>query len=289
MVRLSFNPRAWLFHVHRVLGAFPLAEALAVTIMNQCRAILHASAIEKGTHGPVDTPGNSEAWLIRRIAPWASVFVDVGANRGDWTALFLKYNPSPSRGVLFDPAVWAYDHLLHRFGHHSSLTIVNAACAEAVGEGEFYEEPVGWGSSSLVHESAPTGRLTRVRMTTLDEELPRLGLSSIDVLKIDAEGADLLVLRGAQRLLREQRVALIQFEYNGCWPYTSSTLAAAYQLLESSGYHVFLLKRCELIELNYRRYGEYFAYSNFVAVRPDVLARVLTPGPDARPAEGATS
>jgi FkbM family methyltransferase len=289
MLRLPINLRAWLFRLHWVLGSTPVGEALAVTILNQCRAILHASTSREGTHGPVDTPGNSEAWLIRRIAPWASVFVDVGANRGDWTSLFLKYNPRPTRGVLFEPAAWAYDQLLQRFGHHSSLTIVNAACAEAAGDGLFYEEPVGWGSSSLVHESAPAGQLTKVRMVTLDEELPRLGLSSIDFLKIDAEGADLLVLRGAQRLLREQRISIIQFEYNGCWPYTSSTLAAAYQLLESSGYRVFLLKRCKLIELNYRRYGEYFAHSNFVAVRPDILAPALTIGPDVRPAEGATS
>ena len=39
------------------------------------------------------------------------------------------------------------------------------------------------------------------------------GITHIDFLKVDAEGADHLVLRGFERLLRAGRIDVVQFEY----------------------------------------------------------------------------
>ena len=79
------------------------------------------------------------------------------------------------------------------------------------------------------------------------------------------------VLRGASGLLSQQLIGVIQFEYNKPWLLTNSTLAEAYGLLESFDYSVFLLRARGLFVLDYQRYGEYFGYSNFVAVAPDRL------------------
>jgi hypothetical protein len=44
-----------------------------------------------------------------------------------------------------------------------------------------------------------------VEATTIDETVQRLGLSRIDVIKVDVEGADFEVVRGARRTIEQLR------------------------------------------------------------------------------------
>jgi hypothetical protein len=106
----------------------------------------------------------------------------------------------------------------------------------------------------------------KVRVTTLDYEVEQRSWGVINLLKVDTEGYDLHVLQGTKHLLANQQIEIIQFEYNDAWALAGSTLYKAYELLESFGYQVFLLKTGGLFKLNYQRYGEYFDYSNFVAI-----------------------
>ncbi len=53
----------------------------------------------------------------------------------------------------------------------------------------------------------------RVEATTLDAFLDRHGIARVAFLKVDTEGHDLNVLRGAARSLAEGRIGLIQFEF----------------------------------------------------------------------------
>lgn len=60
-------------------------------------------------------------------------------------------------------------------------------------------------------------------------------------------------------------------------------MSAAFQLLQGAGFQVYLLKAGGLWRLDPDRVGEYFRYSNFVAVGPDMVGTVLggTIPPDA--------
>jgi len=71
--------------------------------------------------------------------------------------------------------------------------------------------------------------------------------------------------------LREQLVGIIQFEYNSPWAQAGSTLAATRTFLEDYGYKLFLLRTTRLHPFNYARYGEFYSYSNFIAVSPEKL------------------
>ena len=103
-------------------------------------------------------------------------------------------------------------------------------------------------------------------MTTIDHEVSSRGIEFIDFLKIDAEGFDLKVLMGAKETLGGGHIGVVQIEYNSPWAQTSSTLAEAMRILRGYGYDVFLLKRNGLYKIRYELYGEYFGYSNYVAV-----------------------
>jgi FkbM family methyltransferase len=50
-------------------------------------------------------------------------------------------------------------------------------------------------------------------VTTLDDFADKHHLSKIDILKIDTEGYEPLVFRGAKRLLQQHRVRLFIFEH----------------------------------------------------------------------------
>jgi len=253
--------------LHRSLGRSQLASRLAVLVRNQCRRIIACHLSE----GP-NFSNNGEAWLNKFFAIRSSVFVDVGANVGRWTELFLSEGGG-KKGLLFEPSEYAFEVLNKRFQNMQNITVIKACVSDSVGEISFFEEPEGGETSSFDPKFSSSKAIKRVvATTTLDVEAKQHQLTHIDFLKIDTEGYDLHVLHGSAGLLSGQKIGVIQFEYNAPWAAAGSTLRSAFDLLKSFGYQVFLLKSSGLYKLNYDVYGEYFEYSNFVAVSPNSLA-----------------
>jgi len=61
--------------------------------------------------------------------------------------------------------------------------------------------------SSLAHISrADTPNVVRINMTTLDSLIESLGLSRVDIVKVDVEGHELEVLKGCQDSLRKKLI-----------------------------------------------------------------------------------
>lgn len=218
---------------------------------------------------------NGESVLIRSVAPESQYFIDVGANRGSWSEFFLKHAPSDAFGLLCEPASSALALLRKRFGTVSRVELIEAALGDRIGEADFYEDDNAGEASSLISNFSKMGaKKTMIKLTTVDQEMQRRSWSKCDVLKIDAEGYDLHVIRGASKCLKMNVIGLVQFEYNSPWALAGSTLASAISLFEGFGYQVFLLKSSGLHELDYARYGEYFRYSNYVAVSPSWMPRI---------------
>jgi len=78
----------------------------------------------------------------------------------------------------------------------------------------------------------------RVPSITLDRYCERAEVAVIDLLKIDVEGAELQVLRGAQRLLAEQRIRCLTFEFGQTTFDMGNTPEAIEKLLEAHGYTI---------------------------------------------------
>ena len=110
-----------------------------------------------------------------------------------------------------------------------------------------------------------------MQTTTLDNLISQKKWDYIDFLKIDAEGHDLQIIKGVELHLAQHKIGVIQFEYGIEWIKTSSTLYYAYKFLEKYGYKVFILQNTGLSELDYKLFGEFFSYSNFVAVSNDII------------------
>jgi FkbM family methyltransferase len=259
----------------RLLARSSLGVRIAVAVRNQCRCVIRYHLAESP-----NAKETGERWLVEMAAALPPTegaemkhLIDVGANVGEWLELVAGTAADCRFSALaFEPSQSAFAILQQRFGSDPNVQLFGLALGDEPGVLSFFEETAaGKGSTFVPGFLRVPGASRAVEVTTLDQAVSERGWHHVDLLKIDAEGYDLRVLRGAKHLLAMRRIGIVQFEYNRSWQLVGDTLHAAYALLESSGYRVYVLKRDGLFELNYRLYEEYFEYTNFVALSPASL------------------
>lgn len=193
---------------------------------------------------------NGELLVQRAVltAPSAEepvVVVDVGANVGGWSEALLDAAAStvPGRKLLLhaiEPAPDSFDRLRGAMVGHSSpgvhIVVSQVAASHEEGTGTLYlmggESVV---NSLYAHEGSQP---VEVRLQTMDSYAREHGLAEIVFLKIDAEGHDLNVLKGAEGLLRDHSIGVAQFEYNWRWIDGRHFLKDVFDLVEPLGYAV---------------------------------------------------
>ena len=257
----------------RNVGRSRTAVRLAVKIKNQCDMIIGAHMAA----GKV-LSASGEDWLASLLAPHVRNFVDVGANVGEWSLAFARRMTVEPEGLLFEPSPETAARLrmvLAREGLEK-LEVIERAASERAGQATFYAEP-GFGETSSLFTTANnvSALAVPVNLTKLDDELSARSLSQIDFLKVDAEGNDFNALLGGENYISSRRISVIQFEYNSPWMLAGATLSRAFDFLQTYGYKVRLLKHGMLGELDIRRTGEFFKYSNFIAYCPSKLGEIL--------------
>ena len=139
---------------------------------------------------------------FRAVVRRGVTVMDVGANVGAYTLLFATWVGETGRVFAFEPAPDTCDGLrthvaLNRVDDR--VTIMQAAVAAAVGDADFAIHPSG-GASSLALEAVNGGRRIRVPTETIDN-VCRTHVLLPAVIKIDVEGAELDVLKGARNTL----------------------------------------------------------------------------------------
>lgn len=219
----------------------------------------------------LDPHKNGQYAFAERIAPQCNTFIEVGAKRGEWVTFFLeKGGAAGPNGLLFEPYEESCTLLNKQYGDSLQIEVVQAAVGHAIGEANFFEKPDGRTTLSLfdLFGDAKSSQ-KRYAVTTLDEEAYQRGWDHIDFVKINAEGSDGLVLLGANRLLSEQRIGMVEFEYSERWAKANKTLCAAIDYLKARGYTTYILHPNGLYRFNYEYYGDFFCHSRFVALLPE--------------------
>jgi len=170
-------------------------------------------------------PFNDIARLSRHFDWPIRTFFDVGANIGQTSREALVAFPE-ARIFAFEPHADSYARLAsgisdRRFSAH------NVALGNSNAVVPLYEYGKE-GDGSLINSLVPNARFPThfgykpversATCVTLDRFCEESGLGSIDVLKLDTEGADLFVLEGAGRMLAEERIRFIYTEFNDLKP-----------------------------------------------------------------------
>ncbi|MFQ5491339.1 MAG: FkbM family methyltransferase [Phycisphaerae bacterium] len=149
--------------------------------------------------------------------------LDVGANIGELTLLFARFVGPAGRVHAFEPGETAFDRLrtMCDWSGYTHIIPNRLALAEKAGTvrlNVYDDAHLTWNTMAqrplADHgiDVATTGTES-VPAQTVDDYCTGYGIERVDLLKIDVEGAELQVLRGAGRMLQEKRVGCCVFEF----------------------------------------------------------------------------
>jgi FkbM family methyltransferase len=210
---------------------------------------------------------NGELSFLQSIVPEANVVFDVGANVGDWTELVTGLN-GQAKVYSFEPVKATYDTLCtKKFG--SNVVCENLGLGDAVGEVDFFVYPED-STLNTLHQrqlaSSSQAVVQKIQISTVDIFCEANNISSIDLLKIDTEGHEFSVLKGAKYMLQSGAIKAIQFEYGGAYIDSRTYLKDIYEFLAAKGYEVYKVMPHHLLPISKYAYDlEDFKYANYVA------------------------
>lgn len=186
-----------------------------------------------------------ELAYLEKILSTGKLFVDVGANFGVYTLVASKLVGATGKVLAFEPTAQTFAVLLQNIAlnHSSNVRAFQLALARSKGKAWLYHgwDPVG---NSLGKDPLYGDEGEEVQTQTLDEILEENCITRVDAMKIDVEGAEELVLRGAIKCLTTQNPIVI-FEFNpGCASRLGLSPSGARDFLESLGYGFVVLGDC---------------------------------------------
>jgi FkbM family methyltransferase len=136
--------------------------------------------------------------FIAELAPGAVVF-DIGAHVGFYSLLSAVFTKPSGKVFAFEPLVtntnWLRRHVAL---NHVSVEVIEAAVADQDGQAHFQRGPNSY-SGALGEVGEP------VNVVTIDALRAAGRVALPNVVKIDVEGAEALVLRGAEETIRSAR------------------------------------------------------------------------------------
>jgi FkbM family methyltransferase len=180
---------------------------------------------------------------IRRLLRPGMTVVDVGANIGYYTVQFSSLVGPSGLVLAFEPQETALSELQFnlRLNACNNVVVIPVALSDSTGTAPFYfPEPGNEGFGGLRQNSRFTaGRQASVPTALLDDVLEQYRPGGVDLIKIDAEGAELSILRGARGLLSSKQRPLILFEAvaENCAPF-GYTPMDLFQMITGFGYRL---------------------------------------------------
>lgn len=164
----------------------------------------------------VDGARDAEIWrfIEKNVGP-GGVFIDVGANIGTYAMPAAQLVGPSGHVVAFEAHPRTYRYLCRNVDLNMlrQVTALNIALGEEDGDLEMTFNAANPGET---HVSAapgmPGGKSVRVQVTRLDDALSAIGVTRVDYMKVDVEGFELPVLRGAERTFAENPGIAVQTE-----------------------------------------------------------------------------
>jgi FkbM family methyltransferase len=165
----------------------------------------------------------AEFQVIPRLVEFGDTAVDVGANVGLYSVLLSRLCGPKGSVWAFEPVLDTYWRLRETLALNRCENVVPVQSAISDRSGTvainlFEPQFAEWNSLGVRSKKDEKGKLVsccgsaEVSAYALDEFCERQGIGAIKFLKVDVEGFELSVFRGAERLLSDHRIRYICFE-----------------------------------------------------------------------------
>jgi FkbM family methyltransferase len=228
MVRALFRKSISLipWRVRNTIKNLPLIAPLQRSVLERFlegREFVHTvdAGPARGLKYPVVLPEDKGVWtgtyelefasaLAEAVQP-GDVCLDIGGWRGFYGGVMAL--AGAKRVFIFEPLPANCERVrkLIALNPELPLTLLEAAVGEQAGEAEFCVMPassMGKLKASQFQQLEPAEQRIVVKVVSLDELLTEGKIKAPAVIKIDVEGAETFVLRGAKRLLTEHEPKL---------------------------------------------------------------------------------
>lgn len=282
---------------HVIYPAKPISDVCSPYYETESQEIIPEVATELEKESSIDNnspyleqiEADGEAGVIRNYIEPDQVIFDIGAGTGEWTKKVLDTH-SGSQVHIFEPLTTLYPQVTANLATAISnkQVVFNSAAVgttEAAQKFYYYENYPNYSTlyrSRQVSEEyfgMGTPQELQVLTTTLDDYCQRQQIKRIHFAKITAEGAELDVLRGAEKLLAKGKIDYLQFEYSGTYLESNISLQAVFSYLQHYQYLVFKIQPNGLeFKPQFVAADEDFQYANYLAVHERFRALVI---PDA--------
>jgi FkbM family methyltransferase len=216
--------------------------------------------------------------VVLQSAKAPAIIFDVGANIGEWTLACLKQDAGSKAQIFpFEPSAPTFQRLSDSVKSFATVTPVKRALSNHTGRAFLQIAGELAGSNSLETSSAATTGTEPVELITADEFCQTHKIDHIDLLKIDAEGHDMMVIEGARGLLSRRAIGVVQFEYNWRWVEPHKTLLDAFKFFAPLGYRIGKItpKGIEFYS-SWHHELEMFREANYIACLPEWVDRFPT-------------
>ena len=170
--------------------------------------------------------------VFRSLVAPGQTAIDVGANLGFVTTMLASIVGPEGRVISFEPSPRVFAKLTKTIAANrlDQVTPINVGCGASSAVERLNEVSASSGNASILADGPGS---TEIRIERLDD-IPEATATHVSLLKIDTEGYEPEVLRGAQRLIADHR-PIIYLEMGG--DYVDSTVQSI-ELLRQAGYGV---------------------------------------------------
>ena len=213
--------------------------------------------------------------LKKKYQPPYCIF-DVGSNKGQYlTALINTLLACEYTVHCFEPASHTFNLLKETANAFCTekIKLNNFALGKEQGQFKLYYNAPGSGLASLTkrrldHFNIDFDKSEVVEVDTLDNYCQKNEVEFVHLLKMDVEGHELDVLKGAENMLNAKKVGMISFEFGGCNIDTRSYFLDFFYLFGDLEMNVFRITPSGYLYpmKDYDEIYEQFRVSNYVAV-----------------------
>jgi FkbM family methyltransferase len=187
----------------------------------------------------------NEFWFLGWVLTPGAAFVDIGANEGFYTVFAARRVGSEGRVYAFEPSPRERARLEGnlRANRLDNVTVFTQGLAEQAGRAVLHvADPEHNGQNSLGafgHSGVECAENLEIELTTLDHLRERGSIGKIDVIKMDVEGAEMRVLRGATNTLRRDKPILLLELFDAALRGQGSSAEQVLTFLKGAGFDLY--------------------------------------------------
>jgi len=179
--------------------------------------------------------------IMKRVIHLNDNCIDIGCHKGEILELILKYSPN-GKHYAFEPIPYLFEELLRKY---ENATIFPYALSDNAGNSTFQlvkNAPAYSGLKRRKYDiENPKIEEINVEIKTLDELIP--ADVKIHFIKIDVEGGEFGVMKGAKNLLKQNKpTILFECGKGACDYYGTNPLDLYDFIINETGLKIFTLK-----------------------------------------------